>query len=541
MQCPVGGFVSLWVDQAEEGAEDGEPPQHLADGLRVLPENEAPGDGESDNGNESELSQLGVVGIPVDLRHCGGRAIEVSTYSMMLAMRDRQARSGTCDSSEGGPLLNEEKSHGYFHTILSCAHHFYLRPYCLCLVLSLFTGALTTHSWAHQVQGANLQLIAELRDDVLIYEVSAETSLVPPLAEIVFGTDPLPDTESLREVLERFFREHCPVLIDGIAVAPVLEDLQLEPMENQVNLGEVTDFVMAYFIFNYPLKTKPQKIDMTWGIFLPEAVKDIVPQTPDPTGHDPQTVDSVFYTYGELDLMTFTPNEPQYIWHTPAPILSVDAAARLRAAAETASQVVERTFSLAWPLAGILALCALALFIGRRVRWAVAFLLASAAAMAAYKPLTISLGATTPDLPEEMVVQRFKDLHQNIYRAFDYDTDEEIYDTLDQSVSGDLLDEIYQEIYKSLILRDEGGAVCRVKKLEYLQCALVPADEDSRYAVQAHWRVFGLVNHFEHTHERVNEYHARYEIAPESNVWKIVDVEITKEQRLNPSTLNVIN
>ncbi|MBD3320640.1 MAG: hypothetical protein GF350_06055, partial [Chitinivibrionales bacterium] len=41
----------------------------------------------------------------------------------------------------------------------------------------------------------------------------------------------------------------------------------------------------------------------------------------------------------------------------------------------------------------------------------------------------------------------FASLHRNIYRAFDYSTESEIYDALSKSVDGDLLTGIYTEVY----------------------------------------------------------------------------------------------
>ncbi len=386
----------------------------------------------------------------------------------------------------------------------------------------------------HAVEGSNLQLLAELSEEQLIFDISAETSLVPPLDTIRFGAASFPTADEIKDSLVRYFAEHCPVLIDGIVVTPVLEDIQFEPMENQVNLGAVSNFVMAYFLLHYPVKTKPKTVDITWDIFLPDHVNEIVPDTPDPTGHTPQTVDSIFFTYGDLDLMTLTPEEPNYIWHTPDPILSVDAQRRLELASDAAATREPREFSLAWPLASLLLLGALLTGWKRRLPLALGCTIASLAVAAAYRPLTIHLKPPAESLTESEAMQRFQDLHQNIYRAFDYDTDEAIYDTLAQSVSGDLLDEIYRNVYTSLVMKDEGGAVCRVKRLEYLDCQPAPLDPDqSGFAFDTHWRVHGLVQHWGHTHERVNEYQARYQLSQTNGLWMIAAVDISQEKRLN--------
>lgn len=422
-----------------------------------------------------------------------------------------------------------------------------MRPLFAPIVLIAFLAA----PWlpparGHQISGVNLELIAELTEEEFTYELSVETSLLPPLDDVAFG-DPLPALEDRREAIESWFAEHCPVRIDGIAVAPILTNFQCSEMDDQLNLGKTEDFVMAYLILTYPIKSKPQTIDMTWDVFLPDAVLTMQPETPELlTGepHNPQLFECIFYTNGELDMMSFSPDEPQFIWHTTEPLLSVDAAARLQREAVRPAQNLTRV-PLAWPIAaGLLSLGGVVFFRqGKRLAaWQALALVASlGVTAAASKALTLTLESGSEKLDVAAAAQRFKDLHQNIYRAFDYDTDEQIYDTLAQSVSGDLLDRIYQEIYKSLVMKEEGGAVCRVKRLEYLDTDVRPAPEGEDFAVRCHWRVFGLVEHWGHIHQRVNEYEADYRLGLREGRWRIADVAIAKEKRLDPQSLEAIN
>ena len=89
---------------------------------------------------------------------------------------------------------------------------------------------------------------------------------------------------------------------------------------------------------------------------------------------------------------------------------------------------------------------------------------------------------------------------------------------------------------------NEGGAVCRVKQLEYLECTPAALDPGAAgYAFDTHWRVHGLVQHWGHTHERINEYQARYQMGSKNGLWKIREVEISDEKRLNPRTLKAMN
>ena len=71
------------------------------------------------------------------------------------------------------------------------------------------------------------------------------------------------------------------------------------------------------------------------------------------------------------------------------------------------------------------------------------------------------------EVNERKALGIFATLHSNIYRAFDFNNESDIYDVLSKSVDGPLLDKVYTEIYQSLIAREQGGAVARIKSVKY--------------------------------------------------------------------------
>lgn len=392
---------------------------------------------------------------------------------------------------------------------------------------------------AHTLPGSNLQVVADLSETELTVELSAETSLVPPLDDVRFENgENFPALEERRGRLEEFFREKCPVVIDGVKVAPVMKELQFRRMENEMNLGQTSNFVMGYLIMTYSTKTKPRKIDFTWGVFLPSSAAQLYQPDPDAPWLDPLTVDSIFHAFGKLDVMRFSPKEPQFIWHAPEPLLSQEAAARIAAGK---SIMPKRLLPLAWPLAGLIAVVTLGLAVKRRrLGTRIAPLPAGAAALltavfAFQSRLVLTFPAEPSKLTADEAKARFLDLHQNIYRAFDYDKDETIYDTLAESVSGGLLDRVYQEVKKSLILKEEGGAECRVQKLDYLSSSATERPEGPGFSIDCQWRVHGLVNHWGHTHQRINEYRATYQLALDAGQWRITDVTVHQESAVDPS------
>jgi hypothetical protein len=123
-------------------------------------------------------------------------------------------------------------------------------------------------------------------------------------------------------------------------------------------------------------------------------------------------------------------------------------------------------------------------------------------------------------------------LLQNIYHAFDYRKESKIYDVLSYSVEGDLLTTIYLETRKGLLLANQGGARTKVKDVTVTNVETSDA-ADAKMNVRATWEVTGSVGHWGHVHTRKNQYNAELLLSPQSGNWKIEDLEILEEQRIN--------
>ena len=123
------------------------------------------------------------------------------------------------------------------------------------------------------------------------------------------------------------------------------------------------------------------------------------------------------------------------------------------------------------------------------------------------------------------------DILHNVYRAFDYRGEEVIYDVLEESVSGELLTDIYLETQKGLELENQGGARVKVKATEVSNTELVARD-GNRLTIAGSWTVYGSVGHWGHVHQRTNGYHANLEISEVDGAWKLTGLEIVDEQRL---------
>ena len=117
-------------------------------------------------------------------------------------------------------------------------------------------------------------------------------------------------------------------------------------------------------------------------------------------------------------------------------------------------------------------------------------------------------------------------MHANVYRAFDYTAESDIYDALARSVDGSMLDELYEQVYRGLIQQEQGGAVSRVQEVRPLDLEVVaigelPDDGRLGFLVDARWQVDGRVTHWGHSHDRTNEYRARYAVVQTDAGWRI--------------------
>ena len=133
----------------------------------------------------------------------------------------------------------------------------------------------------------------------------------------------------------------------------------------------------------------------------------------------------------------------------------------------------------------------------------------------------------------------FQPLLMNVYTAFDYSEESDVYDALARSVDGKLLDDLYRRIHRGLVMDDHNRAIARVTAVELLETEVPDPEaavEAERFEVTARWRVDGTVVHWGHAHIRIHEYAARYAIARTTRGWRIVDQVMLEQVRIpNPA------
>jgi hypothetical protein len=165
-----------------------------------------------------------------------------------------------------------------------------------------------------------------------------------------------------------------------------------------------------------------------------------------------------------------------------------------------------------------------------------------------YRPKLSWRNPGTPDLPKITAVDvgegskvvtpdRAKAiagaLVRNVYRAFDYRGESDIYDALARSVHGELLSELYLKIRRGLTMQEQGGAVSRVESVQMTGCSLVGDRKKlNSFAADLTWTVEGTVEHWGHIHTRVNQYRAECGVRTVENAWKIDTMRVLDQKQL---------
>jgi hypothetical protein len=342
------------------------------------------------------------------------------------------------------------------------------------------------------------------------------------------------ERDLLREVLEAHFRESIAVTIDDVPVAPLFSefdapepDVQLLPLFPRTGMRAL---LRLRFGIDYPCDKPPRVVKLEWSDYPPNPIMETEEGIPS------LEVGALVSGYGTHRMVRFNEDEPKYTWHSSG--LSLDDLFRNVPAPPTQARI-----EVSIPTLSLIVVYLLALGFGavrgslRRVL--TFFPLAIGGGVLAWNVGRVSMAdprGDGPVLDEQAARAALEPLLANIYRAFDYREEKDVYDSLSKSVAGDLLDRLYQRIYGSLVYQEAEGAVARVQRFELLDCSLGKTFEREgalAFETGASWQVEGGVYHWGHTHSRLNEYRANYTIADIEGSWRIVEEEVLSATRID--------
>jgi hypothetical protein len=319
-------------------------------------------------------------------------------------------------------------------------------------------------------------------------------------------------------------------VIDSVQVKPVfdridfygldLRDFAMQSARTKISMANGRVGV----IMSYSTKGPPTEVSVTWDKF-----NDVI-----------KSVDSVVFAFDKTEkteFSTFLQNNT-YRWHEPnrPPLASIsNVAAELPAGPARYIRIPLLTAGL---IASGAAIFIANLLFGRRaIVW---FSLAAACVVAAvfaapYLPFYFPNPAYRPPvIPEQKAQQIFSQLHKNLFRAFDYSQESDIYDALANSVDGQLLRTLYLQINESLKVKEQGGAISRIDEVRIVDGETAQALPDLPldgvgFAYRCNWDLVGTVEHWGHIHQRTNKYDAIFNVQVCDNAWKITGMQMLDE------------
>ncbi len=408
------------------------------------------------------------------------------------------------------------------------------------LLAMMLGGNARADTTVHPQDGPHADIRIRISDEVVRFNVLMNLAfadeIAPVYREAEGAVHPV-EEQALQQGLMAYFREKNRVMIDGVEVTPVLREFSVErgdlSMLPLFPIIGTKGLVRINVELEYSAKSPPKKVAMYWATFPPDfATRD------DEGNMDPMQVVAQLEAEGTFKVFGFTAQEPEYVWYSTGKKLFEEVPEIAPSPKRTLPVVSIGLFAAA---AGgvVLALA------GSRSRTMLFLVMALVTGAGGWMTLGVGRmeigGAADASLTEAQALSVFHPLHANIYRAFDYNEEGEIYDALARSVDGDLLDSLYNEVYQSLIMEEEERAVSRVQEVRPVATEVITADahefEQRAFTARHRWQVDGVVYHWGHSHTRTNEYFAEYTVVHLDEGWRIATSKTLESFRVDAAPL----
>ncbi len=362
-------------------------------------------------------------------------------------------------------------------------------------------------------------------------------AVAPTQREFADVIDPSEEAR-VREAVERFLLDENSVTIDGVEVRGVIETFEFIRLDREnlklfpkTGMRALTRFDI---VVSYPFKTPPEHIAMTWTGFPEDTLSTEALAT---DGVRPRMTQlALIKAEGVVTQEYFSFSGQTVDWH-PSHMTIDDRLAKVPLPTS-----FEQTKIPAVSL-GILALGVLGSLLLLKQEGAKSFVMvgvpAIILAVATWNVGLVPIGE--PEVSDEQLLEAFRPLHANVYRAFDYSAESDIYDALSRSVAGPMLEELYTQIHRGLIQAENGGSIGRVTRVDLDEAKVLDFEAGSSpsFRVEAYWLVEGTVYHWGHSHPRETVYHANYTVAVDKGTWRIVGSDVLSSVQRDPSSIGL--
>ncbi|MFO0975339.1 MAG: hypothetical protein U0996_03025 [Planctomycetaceae bacterium] len=372
---------------------------------------------------------------------------------------------------------------------------------------------------------------AEVRHEILIPLATLGTIIPLEHADPAFIE--VAEQDAIREGIRKWLRDENPVLINGTRVIPEFSRIdfyslnlsdfatQAAPQKVSMASGRVG------IIMNYrTLDDSVRDVSLVWNLYYSGMNK----------------IPAVVISYpNKMDRFEFskfkTAEQNTLSWKCPPDALPTP----VQAVAAPSLRKPMLLIPIGSALAVVIGAALIVYVPGRGIKATVASLMLLAVIF--HKPLSIKTEnpfVAPPELTTEEAAAAFKALHSGMYRSLDFGSEDRIYDVLATTVDGPLLEDLYLQLRQSLEVREQGGAVARIRKITQDSGSVVPRDKTQvawpGFEYQATWTVAGTVEHWGHIHERQNQFEATFTIEPKNGEWKFTRMDIAGQKQKSART-----
>ena len=337
------------------------------------------------------------------------------------------------------------------------------------------------------------------------------------------------ENDPLKKRVGEFFLKRDQTLIDGKRLRPILDrtafvkysmtgsTFLVQPEQLPINTA------MLGVIITYLTKGIPQEVTNQWDLWS-DRIQKVPANAIDPAGPFPS------YVTPDDNVLTWTNFLKKYQMPTVARIKVDESLTKMKISLASVLCLLA-VVPLGWQIAKRRKNAG---SIGLHMGLAVVLIAASVVLYPFLKVAVAKPAALAPQMTDTDAVAVLNSLLKNIYRSFDFRGEDDVYDRLATSVSGDLLSEIYLQNRKSLVVTQAGGARARVKAVEILAVDVKSlVDHPLGRLFHAKWTATGTVGHWGHIHMRKNQYEANIAVQPVGGAWKITDLELLEEKRID--------
>ncbi len=333
--------------------------------------------------------------------------------------------------------------------------------------------------------------------------------------------------KAIEKILSEFIIERNKVEIDESIVKPTIDRVQfVKPNLMGIQYLEDTEEVeylsaIVGIIISYPVAGMPQKVTVDWDMFS-DKIQNIPARMTDPAGPYPYNL---------------SPDDNVLIWNNYLKNYSLPNIAGVN--------IDETTRKIDIPIGTLFSFFIIIVIAWQirvdskrekqsRIKYII-LIVVLLAGIALYPFFRVSL---TKHLPSKIVVGEkqsefiIENLLKNVYRSFDFKSEDDIYDRLALSLDGDLLRDVYLQTREGMELESQGGVRARVKDVEIVETYSESLPNEIGFKFHTIWNVSGSVEHWGHKHNRINQYEAEILVKPIEDSWKITNIDLIEEKRV---------